>query len=120
LKKAYVTKLSIHVGRARLKLCANLELSGFTGFGDMLDGMPNILIDLLQEHTLCMEEVDFWMKCIFLKEVGFLEEVFLVFGLEEADYPLPPPRSLQPAPISHTPNPEAISSATVSPWTALG
>jgi len=31
------------VERAKLKLCTNLELSGFTGFGDILEGMPKIL-----------------------------------------------------------------------------
>jgi len=34
---------SILMGRAKLKLCNNLELSGFTSFGDILEGMPKIL-----------------------------------------------------------------------------
>jgi len=28
------------VGRAKMKMCTNLELSGFTGFGDILEGLP--------------------------------------------------------------------------------
>jgi len=31
------------VGRAKMKMCTNLELPGFTGFGDILEGMPKIL-----------------------------------------------------------------------------
>ena len=33
----------ILVGRAKLKLCTNLELSSFTSFGDIVEGMPKIL-----------------------------------------------------------------------------
>jgi len=33
------------VGRAELKLCTNLELSSFTGFGYIVEGMPKILGD---------------------------------------------------------------------------
>jgi len=31
------------VGRAKMKPCTNLELSSFTGFGDILEDMPKIL-----------------------------------------------------------------------------